>query len=330
MDTETRRHPRLAHVVGGGGLSTAGVESLKPPARRFPGNLKLSPMIVGTWLRCGSRSGIAVAATGSPPHLAPFVDRPVRRDRDAATLVAARDELEEQMRGMGREGQATEFVDDQQLRRCRPGVETSLPVCVTPRLMDGKFTRSLFLQHKVASFAEVRAGRNALFSAAHNQPYFRFPIDNEQHNVLCKLSRTQGNAFYCAPRFHLTSKLKEYFRDVAIAENAVLLNPLDVGEVTGKNRHNVTYDVLGQNPTLHSELRYFKHSYSGGERNAPAANRQRITLDYIQELSAELEHSTEDSKFFRSLPMALELSSPIKRAQFLLGRVYQVTWLLLP
>ena len=208
--------------------------------------------------------------------------------------------------------------------------EKDLGYDVEFKIIDGKFTRSLFLQHKVASFAEVRAGRNALFYAAHNQPYFRFPIDNEQHNVLCKLSRTKGNAFYCAPRFHLGHELGANFRNASVAANAILLNPLDVGEVTIGERHNVTYDVLGQNPTLHSELRYFKHSYSGGERNAPELKRQRITLDYIQELSAELEHSTEDSKFFRSLPMALELSSPIKRAQFLLGRVYQVTWLLLP
>ena len=145
------------------------------------------------------------------------------------------------------------------------------------------------------------------------------------------MSRTKGNAFYCAPRFHLGHELGANFCNASVAANAILLNPLDVGEVTIGERHNVTYDVLGQNPTLqHLELRYFKHSYSGGERNAPELKLQRITLDYIQELSAELEHSTEDSKFFRSLPMAFELSNPIKRAQFLLGRVYQVTWLPLP
>ena len=216
--------------------------------------------------------------------------------------------------------------------------EKNLGYDVEFKINDGNFKRSLFLQHKVASFAKVRAGRNTPFYAAqHNQPYFRFLIDNEQHNVLCKLSRTQGNAFYCAPRFHLTSKLKEYFRDVAIAENAVLLNPLDVGEVTGKKRHNVTYNASGQNPTLHPELRRFKHLCSGDERAGRQLMRSRITLDDIQELSTMLvdnmekfEDSAKASKFRRSLQRARDLSSAVKLAQFLLGHVYQVTWLLLP
>ena len=162
--------------------------------------------------------------------------------------------------------------------------EKNLGYDVEIELANGKFKRSLFLQHKVASFAEVRTGQNAQFYAAHNQPYFLFPIDNEQHNVLCELSRTKGNAFYCAPRFHLISKLKEHFRDASIAENAVLLNPLDVGEVTGKERYNVTYNASGRNPTLHPELRRFKHPCSGDARAAPQLMRPRITLDDIQEL----------------------------------------------
>ncbi len=189
----------------------------------------------------------------------------------------------------------------------------------------------------MASSVEVRAGRNAPFYDAHNQPYFRFPIDNEQHNVLCKLSRTEGNAFYCAPRFHLRSELEVHFRATSIAANAVLLNPLDVGEVTGKERHNVTYDALGQNPTLHPKLKRFKYPYSDAGITAPQLMRQRITLDDIQELSTMLVGSTEKlvdssaaSKFRRPLQMARELSSAVKQAQFLLGHVYQVTWFLLP
>ena len=208
--------------------------------------------------------------------------------------------------------------------------EKDLGYDVEFRIAEGNFTRSLFLQHKVASFAEVRAGRNALFHAAHNQPYFRFPIDNEQHNVLCELSRTKGNAFYCAPRFHLSHELEANFRNASVAANAVLLNPLDVGEVTDEERHNVTYDALGQNPTLHSELRRFGHSFSGGEEHAPELKRQPITQDYIHALSDELVRRTEDSKFHRSLTKRLERSRSIEQVQFLLGRIYKVTWLLLP
>lgn len=208
--------------------------------------------------------------------------------------------------------------------------EKNLGYDVEFKIANGNFTRSLFLQHKVASFAEVRVGRNALFYAAHDQPYFRFPIDNEQHNVLYALSQTKGNAFYCAPRFHLSRELAANFRNASVAANAVLLDPLDVGEITDEKRHNVTYDALGQNPTLHSEPRLFRHSYSGGEEHAPELRRQPITQDYIHELSTELVRRTKDSKFHRSLTKELERSRPIEQAQFLLGRVYQVTWLLLP
>ena len=97
------------------------------------------------------------------------------------------------------------------------------------RIVNGNFTRSLFLQHKVASFAEVRAGKNAPFYAAHNQPYFRFPVDNAQHNTLCELSRTKGNAFYCAPRFHLKRELEANFLSGSIAANAIPTGPARCG-----------------------------------------------------------------------------------------------------
>ncbi len=208
--------------------------------------------------------------------------------------------------------------------------EKDLGYDVEFRIIEGNFTRSLFLQHKVASFAEMRAGRNAHFYAVHGQPYLRFPVDNEQHNVLCELSRTKGNAFYCAPRFHLSHELGSYFRNASIAANSIFLNPLDVGEVTDEERHNITYDVLGRNPTLHSEPRHFRRSFGGGKEDAPQLKQQPITRDYIHALSDELVRRTEQSKFHRSLTAELRRARPIERAQVLLGRVYQVTWLLLP
>jgi hypothetical protein len=208
--------------------------------------------------------------------------------------------------------------------------EKDLGYDVEFKINNGHYTRSLFLQHKVSSFAEVRAGRNALFYAAHGQPYFRFPVDNEQHNVLCELSRTKGNAFYCSPRFHLSHELETNFRRASIASNAILLDPLDIGVIADNERHNITYDALGQNPTLHSEPRRFQRVYGGGKENAPELRQQPITAAYVQSLSDELVRRTRDSKFRASVTKELERGSPIERAQVLLGRVYQVTWLLLP
>ena len=176
----------------------------------------------------------------------------------------------------------------------------------------------------------MRAGRNAAFYAVHGQPYFRFTVDNAQHNVLCELSRTKGNAFYCAPRFHLRHDLETNFRGLSIAANAILLNPLDVGDIDDNKRHNITYNALGENPTLHSEPRHFIRAYGGGQENAPQLNRQPITLEYVQALSHELVRRTRDSKFRRFFTQELEHARPIEQVQFLLGRAYQVTWLLLP
>ena len=164
----------------------------------------------------------------------------------------------------------------------------------------------------------------------HGQPYFRFSVDNDQHNVLCELSRTRGNAFYCAPRFHLRHELGANFRATTVAINAILLDPLDVGDITDNGRHNITYNAFGQNPTLHSDPRRFQRAYGGGQENAPELRRQAITEDYMEELSRELVRRTKDSKFKQSLTAELAQTGPVERAQILLGRVYQVTWLLLP
>jgi hypothetical protein len=207
--------------------------------------------------------------------------------------------------------------------------EKDLGYDVEFKINHGHYTTSLFLQHKVSSFAEVRAGRNAQFYETHGGPYFRFSVDNEQHNVLCDLSRTKGNAFYCAPKFHLRHELESNFHGSSIATNAVLLNPLDVGEITDNKRHNITYDALGQTPTLHSDPRRFKKAFGGGKENAPELKRQRITHNYVEVLSEELVRRTRNSRFRRSITAELERARPIEQAQLLLGRVYQVTWLLL-
>ena len=209
-------------------------------------------------------------------------------------------------------------------------MEKDLGYDVEFRLQHGHYTRSVFFQHKVSAFAENKAGRNAHFYDAHGGPYFRFPVDNDQHNTLCELSRTKGNAFYCAPRFHLSHELEAHFRANSIAGNAILLDPVDVGDIYDTERHNITYGPNGTNPTLHSDARRVKKSYSGGEENRPALKQNVLNEGYIEELSEELVQRTRESRFQKSVTRAVERSRPIEQVQYLLGRVYQVTWLLLP
>jgi hypothetical protein len=208
--------------------------------------------------------------------------------------------------------------------------EKELGYDVEFKLNHGSYTRSLFLQHKISSFAEGRSGRNAQFYNTHGCPYFRFSVDNDQHNVLCELSRARGSAFYCAPIFHARTHLEINFRSFLIGKNSIFLDPLDVGEIADNGHHNITYDQFGKNPTLHSEPRRFKRVFGGGEENAPDLKVQPITPAYVQNLSEELVRRTRDSKFRSSLTAEINRARPIERAQILLGRVYQVTWLLLP
>jgi hypothetical protein len=117
--------------------------------------------------------------------------------------------------------------------------EKDLGYDVEFRIQHGQFTTSIFFQHKVSSFAEVKAGRNAKFYDAHGGPYFRFVVDNDQHNTLCELSRNRGNAYYCAPRFHLRHELEAHFRAPSIGNNSLLLDPLDVEEIADDDHHYV-------------------------------------------------------------------------------------------
>jgi hypothetical protein len=109
----------------------------------------------------------------------------------------------------------------------------------------------------------------------------------------------------------------------------VLLDPLEVGEIADDDHHNITYDALGHNPTLHSEPRRFRHTFGGGRDNAPELKTQPITREYVHQLSEELVRRTAVSKFRRSITAEVEQARPIERVQIILGRVYQVTWFLL-
>lgn len=207
--------------------------------------------------------------------------------------------------------------------------EKDLGYDVEFKINQGHYTKSLFLQHKVASYAASKAGRNMHFYAAHGQPYFRFPVDNEQHNVLCDLSQSKGNAFYCAPRFHLSHELDGHFWGSSIGVNAILLDPLDVGRIYDNERHNITYNTQGANPTLHSEERRFRKAFGAGRENAPELKLRPVTREYVEDLRGELLARTRNSKFREALPKEIEKVKPIEQVQLVLGRIYQVTWILL-
>jgi hypothetical protein len=210
--------------------------------------------------------------------------------------------------------------------------EKDLGYDVEFKIREGEFTRSVFFQHKVAHFAEYRVGRNAQFYDTYSGPYFRFPVDKEQHNLLCKLSREWGNTFYCGPRFHLSHELEAYYRSDSISSSSILIDPIQVGEISDAERHNITYDAVGGNATVHSEPRRFEAVYGGGRERAPNLHQIEITSELVAELSDKIYRHMQDSEIrvHIPLPSALGQMRPLNRVQVILGRIYQVSWVLLP
>lgn len=206
-------------------------------------------------------------------------------------------------------------------------LEKDLGYDVEFEIQNENFTASIFFQHKVSHFAEYRAGGNAKFYDAHDGSYFRFGVDSHQHNVLCELSRTRGNAFYCAPKFHRSHELGAHFFANTIGNSVVLLDPMDVGEIHDNEKHNITYCSNGY-AVLHSEPRRFEESHSTRERLS-TLKRGKISDDYIRELSEELNRRTAESRFATLMPEGLKVRRPIEQVQIILGRIYEVSWILL-
>ncbi|MDN3520183.1 hypothetical protein [Halomonas ramblicola] len=209
-------------------------------------------------------------------------------------------------------------------------IEKDLGYDVEFKLQQGQYTSSIFIQHKVAHFAESRAGRNGHFYDHHQGSYFRFALDNEQHNTLCELSRTKGDAYYCAPSFHLSHELEQHFRADSISDNSLLLDPLDVGDITDNNRHNITFAPGGINPAMHSEVRKFERPHHASKEDMPKFKKKDIDYSYFEEVSDEIVQRTVQSKFRDSFTRSVERMKPLQKAQFLLGRVYKVSWVLVP
>lgn len=206
--------------------------------------------------------------------------------------------------------------------------EKDLGYDVEMKIKSGGYVKSLFLQHKVASHAHARAGRNAKFFDHHCGEYYRFPVDNDQHNILCDLSQTKGNVFYCSPCFRSSKDLESNWRNQTIGANSILLDPLQVGRAS-PGCHNITYGLSGEKPALHSESRNFGRSYRATRQSMPPLKNRKIDDSFIKELSIELMGRASNRQGGAQVIREMRGRRPFEVAQVLLGRVYQVSWLLL-
>lgn len=218
--------------------------------------------------------------------------------------------------------------------------EKDLGYDVEFQLLQLGHVRSLFLQHKIVHFAGSRAGRNARFFNAHGGPYYRFPVDTHQHNVLHDLSANQGDAFYCAPAFNRTIDLRQAYETLQICGQSVWLDPMEVGRIFDVDSHHTTFSEDGTRRYLHSEVRSFSES-PRGTRSKESLRETEVSAASIEEFAEFLSESSKsssrrekmDAEIERERPQGavrLEDQRPIKIIQQVLARVYDVSWIVLP
>jgi hypothetical protein len=116
---------------------------------------------------------------------------------------------------------------------------------------------------------------------------------------------------------------------MSIGSNSILLDPLQVGRA-GPGNHNITYGPNGEKPALHSNSSSFKNAYQADREHMPPLKKREINSEFVAELGNTLLNRA-DNRDERSRKVASDTRGrrPIEVVQIVLGRVYQVSWLLL-
>ena len=117
--------------------------------------------MVSTWLWCPRRSRIAVATTWSP--------------NTSPLFVAARDQLEQQIRSLVFQGQVAQFIDDQQPRLAVGAQRPSeISLLLRSRLVGDQFSRRAE-QHAVAQADRFSAQKHQIVAIGDPTAARQFP-----------------------------------------------------------------------------------------------------------------------------------------------------------
>jgi hypothetical protein len=197
------------------------------------------------------------------------------------------------------------------------------------RLASRTYSFSVFIQHKVSSYAGSRAGKNADFYNEYNAPYYRFPVDNEQHTRLQVLSAGRGNTYYCAPKFHTREDIHECFQAGDISKRVILLSPSAVAPVNGNRRHNITYDSDGRGARMHSDVQKFERVHNGDILQDSTLKRREIDAKELRKEADAIIELSQGDPIARKILDTHRHAPPIVRAQIVLGKFYEVSWLIM-
>ena len=198
---------------------------------------------------------------------------------------------------------------------------------VSFKIENGNYCYSLFLQHKIPSYASNRVFNNRSFYDTHNGPYFRFKVDKEQHNRMIEQGSI-GNIFYCGPLFYTYQDLEDNYKAKSIVNSSIWIDPNNTTIIDNIN-HNITYDPLGTVAYLHSDPRLIKTIKSEDFRSVLI--KRKVDLNYIRNLANDLSKLLIDTPYERLFPNDPEddLKDNVARIQNILGRVFDISWILI-
>jgi hypothetical protein len=122
--------------------------------------------------------------------------------------------------------------------------------------------KTLFLQYKVAHYADRPWGAGASTFHLWNGPYFRARLHRhpqsgyDQHNRLVALANAGDFACYCAPRFYKREDLGALFRarrSLGVTTNVLLAPLAGAPVITDRNAHSMSYPDRRLAFRLHSD-----------------------------------------------------------------------------
>jgi hypothetical protein len=104
----------------------------------------------------------------------------------------------------------------------------------------GGAVTSIFLEHKIARRVDKRSASNAHFWDAVGGPYFAFPFDIDQYNLIRKLAtRRVRDIYYCAPLFTTRADIDNNFLNNRISSRSVWIDVALAGSVADQSTHSI-------------------------------------------------------------------------------------------
>lgn len=115
------------------------------------------------------------------------------------------------------------------------------------RLKGVNAVRSLFLQHKVASFFEPMPKSyksKSKFVGALAPEFFKFKLDNDQYNKIVNLRLRDVAVYYCSPMFIGVRRLNRHFAAGTVDGNSIWIDVRACPKLVGaskKTTHHLGY-----------------------------------------------------------------------------------------